>query len=83
MISPRHVTALRFSSEKDKSKMAEAISTAMETGYSCVDACLVGNNGKPIPYHWTGASLKDENRNVIGLTGVGIDFKESTNIIMF
>lgn len=64
--------------EKDRSKMAEAISTAMEKGYSCVDASLAGKNGKPISYHWTGASLKDENRNVIGLTGVGIDFKESS-----
>ncbi|MDP3105792.1 MAG: response regulator [Candidatus Methanoperedens sp.] len=65
--------------EKDRSKMAEAISTAMENGYSCVDACLVGKNGEPIPYHWTGASLKDENGVVIGLTGVGIDFTESSN----
>lgn len=63
--------------EKDRAKMAEAIKASRGQVYTSVDAGLIGKDGKPIPYHWTGAALKDEAGKIIGLTGVGIDFTES------
>jgi len=68
---------LNFIAENDREKMDEAIKVAKEQGYASVDACLVGKEGKPLKYHWTGAALKDEGGKVTGLTGVGIDFTES------
>ncbi len=68
---------LNFIAENDRAKMAEAIRASNEQGYASVDANLIGKDGKPIPYHWTGAALKDEAGKVVGLTGVGIDIKES------
>lgn len=68
---------LNFIAENDRAKMAEAIRASKEQGYASVDAGLNGKDGKPIPYHWTGAALKDETGKVVGLTGVGIDFTES------
>ncbi|MFH0904366.1 MAG: response regulator [Methanobacteriota archaeon] len=68
---------LNFIAENDRAKMAEAIRASKEQGYACVDASLVGKNEKLIPYHWTGAVLKDENGEIMGLTGVGIDLTES------
>lgn len=68
---------LNVIAENDRAKMAEAIRASNEQGYASVDADLIGKDGKPIPYHWTGAALKDEAGKVVGLTGVGIDFKES------
>lgn len=70
-------TVLDLISENDREKMAEAISTAKERGYACVDAGIQAKNGTSMPYHWTCAALKDENGKVIGFTGVGIDFTES------
>ena len=66
-----------FIAENDRQKMAEAIMAANERGYASVDADLISKDGKLIPYHWTGAALRDEAGNIIGLTGVGIDFMES------
>lgn len=64
---------LDFIAEKERKKMAEAIRTAEETGYSRVDANLIGKNGKLIPYRWESAALKDDGEKVIGLSGVGIN----------
>lgn len=63
--------------ENDRAKMAEAIIASKGQGYASVNAGLIGKDGKPIPYHWTGAALKDETGKIVGLTGVGIDFSES------
>jgi PAS domain S-box-containing protein len=73
---------LNFIDENDRVKMAEAISASKEQGYASVDASLISNGGKSIPYHWTGAALKDEVGKVVGLTGVGIDFTESRKEIL-
>lgn len=72
-------SVLNFIVENDRAKMAEAIRASNGKGYASVDAGLIGKDGKPIPYHWTGAVLKDEAGKVVGLTGVGIDFTESRN----
>ena len=68
---------LNFIVENDREKMAKAISSSKGQGFSSVNAGLIGKDGKPIPYHWTGASLKDEDGKIVGLTGVGIDITES------
>ncbi len=70
---------LDFIAEKDWKKMDESIKTAKEEGYSRVDANLIGKNGKLIPYRWNIAVLNDENKNVIGLSSVGIEIKIGGN----
>ncbi len=67
---------LDFITEKDRKKVAEAIRTAQETGYSRVDADLVGKNGETMPYRWNSAALKDEEGRVIGLSGVVINITD-------
>ncbi|MBU4140205.1 MAG: response regulator [Euryarchaeota archaeon] len=65
-----------FIDKKDRKKMAEAIRSAEETGYSQVDAHIICKNGGPIPYRWNSAALKDEGGRVIGLSGVGINITD-------
>ncbi len=68
--------ALEFIAEEDKARIAQAILRAFEQGYAEVEGHLLTKNGRAIPYHWTGATLKDEQGRVIGLTGVGRDISE-------
>lgn len=70
---------LDFVVEKDRKKMAEAIKTARETGYSRVDAHLLCENNGQLQFRWDSASLKDESGSVIGLSCVGINITESGN----
>jgi two-component system cell cycle sensor histidine kinase/response regulator CckA len=76
-------SVLNLIDENDRAKMDEAITLAKEEGYASVDACIVGKDGKPIPYHWTSAALKDEGGKVIGITGVGIDFTDSRKATLY
>jgi PAS domain S-box-containing protein len=72
--------ALEFVPEEDKAHIAEAIMRAFEQGYAEAEGRLLTKNGRAIPYHWTGATLKDEQGRVIGLTGVGRDISERKRI---
>jgi len=41
-----------------------------------VEAHFLRKDGETIPYHWKAQVLKDEQGNVIGLTGIGRDISE-------
>jgi PAS domain S-box-containing protein len=54
-----------------------AIAEALRVGYADVEANLVTKAGPSIPYQFTGAPLKNEQGEVVGLVGVGRDISDS------
>jgi len=68
--------ASEFFPEEDRPRVKEAIREAYVHGFSQIETCLQHKNGTRIPYHFTGAPLKDEMGRAIGLTGVGRDITE-------
>lgn len=57
-------------------RTAAAIREAFETGYAELEGHLLTKDGRPIPYHWTGAPFTDLQGRVVGVTGVGRDMTE-------
>lgn len=60
----------------DRATVTGTIRKVLEEGYAEVEAEMHGKNGVLIPHHLTFTSLKDENGNLMGLIGVGIDITE-------
>ncbi len=69
-------SVLELFAEPDKSLIAETIRKVLEEGYDEVYAKMPGKNRVSIPYHLTCAALKDEQGNLTGLIGVGIEVTE-------
>ncbi|HET8679945.1 MAG TPA: PAS domain-containing protein, partial [bacterium] len=65
-----------FFPEEEVPEIAEAIAEAFEKGFAELEAHAVTKSGTLIPYHYSGAPLKDEKGNVIGLVGIGRDITE-------
>lgn len=65
--------ALALVPEDDRPRLAAAMRRVFETGFAEVECCLLTKDGRTIPYHWSGAVLKDLDGRVIGMTGVGRD----------
>ncbi len=63
-------SALAFFPESDRATMVQAIYRAFSIGSMDVEARLITKHGE-VDYHWNGAILRDEQGNVIGLTGIG------------
>lgn len=72
--------ALAFVPEHEHAQTAAAIRRAFEDGYAELEGHLLTKAQFTIPYHWTGAALKDEDGRVIGITGVGRDVSEKKRI---
>ena len=70
--------ALAFVPVHEHGQTAAAIQRAFEDGYAELEGHLLTKDGRAIPYHWTGAALKDEQGLTIGITGVGRDISERT-----
>ena len=68
--------ALAFVPEAEHAKTAAALQRAFSEGYAELEGHLLAKAGRLIPYHWTGAVLKDYAGRVIGVTGVGRDIAE-------
>ena len=68
--------ALAFVPEAEHAQTAAAIQSAFSEGYACLEGHLLTKAGCLIPYHWTGAVLKDQAGHIVGVTGVGRDISE-------
>jgi len=68
-----HRPALAFVPEDERPKLAAAMQQVVEAGTAEVECHLVTKDGRTIPYHWTGAVLKDRSGRLIGMTGIGRD----------
>lgn len=65
--------ALAFAPEDERPRLADAMRRVFEAGAAEVECHLLTKDGRTIPYHWTGAALKDRHGRLIGMTGVGRD----------
>ncbi|MCS6814370.1 MAG: PAS domain S-box protein [Cyanobacteria bacterium] len=63
-------SALAFFPEAERGKMVQAIYRAFSMGSMDVEARLITTKGE-IEFHWNGVILRDEQGNVVGLTGIG------------
>lgn len=68
--------ALEFVAPDEQEQTALAIQRAFMDGYAELDGHLRTKEGRLIPYHWTGAVLKNPQGQTIGITGVGRDVSE-------
>lgn len=66
-----NMNAFEFIAKEDQQRIGQALRDTAEKGYAESEGALLTKNGDKIPYHWTGAILKDENGDVLGITGVG------------
>jgi len=69
-------SALAFVPVEEQAQTAAAIQRAFTEGYAELDGHLLTKTGRTIPYHWTGATLKDAAGTIIGITGIGRDVSE-------
>jgi PAS domain S-box-containing protein len=68
--------ALAFVPVEEQAQTAEAIQRAFIEGHAELDGHLLTHTGHTIPYHWTGAVLRDSSGQIIGITGIGRDVSE-------
>ena len=68
--------ALGFVPVEEQAQTAATIRRALTEGYAELDGHLLTKTGRTIPYHWTGATLKDAAGRTIGITGIGRDVSE-------
>jgi|CXWL01.1.fsa_nt_gi PAS domain S-box-containing protein len=65
--------ALAFVPPEEQDNIAAAIQRAFTEGYAELEGHLLTKDRRLIPYHWTGALLKNLHGEPIGITGVGRD----------
>jgi PAS domain S-box-containing protein len=63
-------------SSADRMVVDQAVRDGIERGQCEFEGHLLPADGSAVPYHWTGARLRDEEGHVTGLTGVGRDITE-------
>lgn len=71
-----HKPALDFVPKEEQDRTAAAIRQAFTEGYAELDGHLLTKEGRRIPYHWTGAALKNSQGDAIGIAGMGRDVSE-------
>jgi len=72
--------AIEFFPEYHQLIVAQAIQQVYQNGYADVNADLLTKSGKTIPYHINGSLVKNEDDQIIGITGVGRDLSEQYEI---
>ncbi|MDP1945990.1 MAG: PAS domain S-box protein [Nitrospirota bacterium] len=71
-----NMPALAFVPPEAAACTAAAIQQAFTEGYAQLDGSLLTKDHRLIPYHWTGALLKNLQGEPIGITGIGRDVTE-------
>ncbi len=71
-------SALDFVPPQEQEQTALAIRRALAEGWAELAGHLLTKDRRTIPYHWTGAALKDAQGRLIGISGVGRDVSEQT-----
>lgn len=69
-------SALDFFPERESEKIKATIETAFQEGFAQVEARLLTKEKEKIPYSFTATPIRDENGDIAGLTGVGVDISE-------
>lgn len=72
----RGKSALAFVPADEQRQTALAIQRAFTDGKAELEGHLLTKTQQLIPYHWTGAVLKDPQGRIIGITGIGRDVSE-------
>lgn len=72
----RNKPAHDFVPPEEREHAVAAIRKAFTKGYAELIGHLQTKGGRRIPYHWTGAALKNPQGDTIGITGVGRDISE-------
>ena len=72
--------ALAFVPPEEQTRTAAAIQRAFVEGYAELDGQMLTKDLRTIPYHWTGALLKNAQGKPIGITGVGRDVSEKKQV---
>ena len=65
-----------FVPPEEQTRTAAAIQRAFTDGYAELDGHLLTKEPRLIPYHWTGALLKNSHGEPIGITGIGRDVSD-------
>ena len=68
--------ALHFVPTEEQAPTAAAIQRAFVEGYAELNGHLLTKDQRLIPYRWTGALLKNQQGEPIGITGVGRDVSD-------
>jgi len=72
--------ALAFVSPEDRSRADTAIQRALTEGCAELEGHLLTKDHHLIPYHWTGAVLKNCHGESIGIVGIGRDVVEKKRV---
>ncbi|RPH77683.1 MAG: PAS domain S-box protein, partial [Nitrospiraceae bacterium] len=72
--------ALEFVPPEEQTRTAAAIQRAFTEGYAELEGHLLTKENRLIPYHWTGAVLKNLHGDLIGITGVGRDVSDKKRV---
>jgi PAS domain S-box-containing protein len=72
--------ALAFVPLEEQTRTADAIQQVFTEGYAELDGQMLTKDLRTIPYHWTGAVLKDPDGRIIGITGVGRDVSDRKQV---
>ena len=75
-----HKPAVEFFPEYHQQKVSQAIQQVYQNGYADVSADLLTKKGETIPYHINGTLVKNEDDQIVGITGVGRDLSEQYEI---
>jgi PAS domain S-box-containing protein len=68
--------ALAFVPPEEQARTAAAIQRVFVEGYAELEGHLLTKEHRLIPYHWTGALLKNSHGEPVGITGIGRDVSE-------
>ena len=72
--------ALAFVPPEEQTRTAAAIQRAFTEGYAELDGQLLTKDLRLIPYHWTGALLKNPHGEPVGITGIGRDVSDKKRV---